>query len=234
MTKIVPCALLILLAGVKLGDWMMPNPEASPPSDVSPPPNAGPSTTGDITPARGAELPSATSASNNALGDAPATITGGAPAPRLWLITNAGIAVSPQRALPGHTIGLLYSSWCPAVRSSLSRFLRAIKPLTWQRHIVGLFANGELSQLLDTPDWLESEGISRTKQAELRRLLDSRGLGTGLVENDYAYPVDQSYPRFRVPRAQWEALGGRPGVLRVACFLNGVRESCPEELSAYE
>ncbi len=64
----------------------------------------------------------------------------------------------------------------------------------------------------------------------LRRKIATHGIGTGLVANEYAYPVDQPYPRLRVPRAQWEALGGKPGALHLACFHDGVRESCPEGL----
>jgi len=227
MTKIVIGTLLFLLAAKTLGDWMMPDGESGTTSDVAS--RTAPSATDDVSPVPGPAAASLTNALGSSHDGAQATAPSDAP-PALWLITNAGIAISPQRALPGHTVALLYSSWCPKVRSSLSRVLQVIEPVTSDRRIVALFANGELSQLLDKPEWLESEGVSRTQQAQLRRQVEVRGLGTGLQDNDYAYPVDQAYPRFRVPRAQWEALGGRSGGFKIACFFDGVRETCPGEL----
>jgi hypothetical protein len=145
--------------------------------------------------------------------------------PDFWLINSSGIGLSPQTALPGKTLALLYSSWCPNVRGSLPKLLPILREGAPGFRIVGIFANGELSQLSEETEFLR---ISEATQKSWKRLLARDGIGTGLVEDQYAYGVDQKFPRYRMPRMQWEHFGAHPGGLKMVCFDNGEQIACPQ------
>lgn len=139
-------------------------------------------------------------------------------APQYWLIDRFDVAIRIERVVGERGILVLYSSWCPRVRSHIKRDVNDLQSAFPEYRTVGVFADDEVGQLID---------------AGRMSAQDREHYPLGVVEPQY---LDTDlFERYRMPRAQWEALGARAGGQCAACFESGTRVRCPRlRLPSYD
>ncbi|KYF59522.1 hypothetical protein BE04_12795 [Sorangium cellulosum] len=151
-------------------------------------------------------------------------------APKFWLIDEFGVgwriedaardAVNRDRGeSPSDVILLLYSSWCPKVDKRLADVVPKLRQLFPKSLVLGVFSDDEFGMLLEEAD---ARKFSEAVRESLRARRES-GVGVmpeALVDGRFGIA------KYRMPRAQWEQLGGESGDLAVACHVGGEFQPC--------
>jgi hypothetical protein len=121
----------------------------------------------------------------------------------------------------GKAVAILYSTWCNRAEQTLQKQLDRLKTEHPGYEFIGLFADAEADQLLGQAKkrgFTQREIDELEEMAELTDVLDEEALLDGRF----------GIRKFRVPRDQWERLGGEPGGLDLICFHDARLISCPE------
>jgi hypothetical protein len=143
------------------------------------------------------------------------------------VIDELGIGRRIESELGEHVFMILYSSWCKEARGSIPDAVAKARSMLEGYEIVGVFADDEVGQVVDAPvETIQALGMTSMDLRQLKQQYDNSRVLRDVVEPARLFDDAVPIRRVRMPRAQWEDLGGALGRVKVVCFTGGQHIDC--------